>query len=153
VGRKEGFILGGEGTGIVIEVGKGVDRGLRGKKVSFHMGAWATHAIADPNEMIVFNDSVALDQAAAAWINPMTAMAELTMTKEHKAKAVINTAASSQLGKMFIRLCAKEGIETINLVRKDENITSLKKDYGAKYVLNTESTTFFNDLEALIKEL
>jgi NADPH:quinone reductase-like Zn-dependent oxidoreductase len=53
---------------------------------------------------------------------------------------------------MYIRLCAKEGIETINLVRNDDHITNLKEEYGAKHVLNTNSGSFFNDLEGLIKE-
>jgi NADPH:quinone reductase-like Zn-dependent oxidoreductase len=66
---------------------------------------------------------------------------------------VILTAASSALGRQFIRLCAREGIETINLVRRDESIKSLKEECGARYVLNTNSDTFFQDLDALIKEL
>jgi NADPH:quinone reductase-like Zn-dependent oxidoreductase len=74
-GRTEGFTLGAEGSGVVVEVGEGVDESLKGKKVAFVSGGWATYTIADPDWLLVFDDSVELDQIALAWINPMTAVA------------------------------------------------------------------------------
>jgi NADPH:quinone reductase-like Zn-dependent oxidoreductase len=80
IGKTDGFVLGCEGSGTVVEVGEGVDPSLKGKKVGFRMRSWATHTIAEPQELIVFNDHVALDKASAAYVNPTTAIAQLVIT-------------------------------------------------------------------------
>jgi NADPH:quinone reductase len=54
---------------------------------------------------------------------------------------------------MIIGLFKKNGIPLINVVRRDEQIELLKKDYGADYVLNSESPTFDEDLYELSKKL
>ena len=64
--------------------------------------------------------------------------------------AVIQDAAASALGKQFIRLARQHGITLINIVRKEEQITLLKKEENAEHVLNSESPTFVEDLKALI---
>ena len=46
------------------------------------------------------------------------------------------TAAASALGKMMNRYFPKEGIEVINIVRRQEQVELLKEE-GAKYVLNS----------------
>lgn len=53
----------------------------------------------------------------------------------------------------MLRLCQHEGIETVNIVRKDENVKDLKENFGAKYVLNQDSPTFFQDLEQVLAEV
>ena len=62
-------------------------------------------------------------------------------------------AASSQLAKQYYRLAKKNDHEVINIVRKDEQVASLKEELGAKYVLNQLSPTFAEDLKAAIAEV
>lgn len=71
--------------------------------------------------MVFFNDpEFDLKNAANTYVNPFTVCAMTDFAKKHDAKAVISLAASSALGKQFIQLSNNEGIETINIVRKDE---------------------------------
>ena len=39
--KTEGFSMGSDGTGIIVEVGNGVGDDLKGRKVSFLGGAWS----------------------------------------------------------------------------------------------------------------
>jgi len=73
--RHEGAVLGSEGSGVIVEVGEGVDANLVGKKASFLLGAWTTHAVVPINLTIILDDSQDLKQAANAIINPLTAAA------------------------------------------------------------------------------
>jgi len=50
-------------------------------------------------------------------------------------------------------LAKKDGVETINIVRREEQVKHLKEELGAKYVLDQTSATFFQDLAQAIKEL
>jgi len=54
---------------------------------------------------------------------------------------------------MVIKLCQDQKIPLINVVRREEQVKMLKEDYGAKYVLNSSSENFFDELRELAKEL
>ncbi len=60
-------------------------------------------------------------------------------------KALIHAAAASNLGLMLNRICIKDGISLVNVVRKQEQVDLLKSE-GAKYVCNTESPDFLSEL-------
>lgn len=49
------------------------------------------------------------------------------MAQQHKSKAILNTAASSAVGKMLICCAELEGLETINIVRRPEHAEDLRK--------------------------
>ena len=51
------------------------------------------------------------------------------------------TAAASALGKIVNRFFPKEGIEVINIVRREEQVETMKKE-GAKYILNSSDENF-----------
>jgi NADPH2:quinone reductase len=64
--------------------------------------------------------------------------------------ALVHTAAASNLGQMLVKLCAKDGIELVNVVRKQDQV-DLLKSIGAKHVCNMSSPDFMNQLiEALV---
>jgi NADPH2:quinone reductase len=86
--------------------------------------------------IIPLSDDIDLKKAANAWVNPLTALNQLEVAKRHGAKTCISLAATSQLCKQFYRLAVREGIEIINIVRRDEQIKLLQDELGAKYVLN-----------------
>ncbi|CDW86811.1 zinc-binding dehydrogenase family protein [Stylonychia lemnae] len=134
-------------------VGEDTLSDLIGKKVSFLAEAWGQYRLADINTLIVLDDSQDLAKAANASGNPLTALGQLDLVKNHGAKAVVLTSATSQLGKQFLRLCLSEGIQVINIVRRQEAINQLKDECGAHYVLNSTSPTFLTDLQILCDEL
>jgi NADPH2:quinone reductase len=63
--------------------------------------------------------------------------------------ALVHTAAASNLGQMLNRLCMEEDIELVNIVRKPEQ-EQILRDLGAKYVCNSSSDSFFEDLTAAL---
>lgn len=62
------------------------------------------------------------EKACMSFVNPLTAVAMLDILKEKKAKGVILTAAASSLGRMLNRFLPPEGIQIINIVRREEQI-------------------------------
>ena len=72
-----------------------------------------------------------------------------TMRREGH-KALVHTAAASNLGQMLNRICIKDGIGLVNIVRKKEQEDILRA-LGAKYVCNASSPTFMQELtDALV---
>ena len=65
-------------------------------------------------------------------------------------KAIVHTAAASNLGQMLNRICLNDGIDLVNIVRKPEQVELLKSQ-GAKYVLNSSDDNFMRDLTAAIE--
>jgi len=60
------------------------------------------------------------EEGASSFVNPMTALGLVQRMKEIKAKAIIISAAASQLGRMLVKLCDKEGLVPICTVRRAE---------------------------------
>mmetsp|Transcript_35467 Transcript_35467/g.26399 ORF Transcript_35467/g.26399 Transcript_35467/m.26399 type:complete len:138 (-) Transcript_35467:168-581(-) len=63
------------------------------------------------------------------------------------------TAASSSLAKQFFKLSQQEGIEVINLVRKDEHLAELKEELKSEYAFNETSPTCMQDVKSAIDKL
>ena len=91
-------------------------------------------------------ESLSFEHASMSFVNPLTAMALMEHAKTHKAKTVIVNAAASSLGRMFNRLLPPEGIEIINIVRKEEQVELLRKE-GANFILNSTDPEFEDKLK------
>ena len=105
--------------------------GICNKRVAFSptlkSGSYSQYAIAKSGECFPIDDDLSFEHASMSFINPLSAIALLDYAKSKKAKAVIANAAASSLGKMFNRLIPPEGIEVINIVRKEEQVEILRK--------------------------
>jgi NADPH:quinone reductase-like Zn-dependent oxidoreductase len=155
--REYPIIPGIEASGIVVEAGSGLLPKMRlNKKVSCVTsgkgGTWAEYMITDAKKCIVIDDKTDDFQAASFIVNPLTALAFIDIAKKNNHTAIVNNAAASNLGKMLINLANKNSIEIINIVRRDEQIESLKK-YGAKYILNSSEADFPEKLKVLSHQL
>jgi NADPH2:quinone reductase len=60
-------------------------------------------------------------------------------------KALVHTAAASNLGQMLNKICIKDKVDLVNIVRKAEQVDVLKK-IGATYVCNSSSPAFMDEL-------
>src|SRR5207244_1539523 len=60
-------------------------------------------------------------------------------------KALVHTAAASNLGQMLNKICIKDRVGLVNIVSKPEHVDVLKK-IAATYVCNSDSQTFMDDL-------
>jgi hypothetical protein len=73
-----------------------------------------------------------------------------TMRREGH-KALVHTAAASNLGQMLNRICIQDGIDLVNIVRSDEQ-AKLLRDIGARYICNSTSPAFMEDLTQALVE-
>ena len=73
-----------------------------------------------------------------------------TMRREGH-KALVHTAAASNLGQMLNKICLKDGIGLVNIVRSPQQAEILRK-IGAKYVVDSTSPTFMDDLTNALVE-
>jgi NADPH2:quinone reductase len=64
--------------------------------------------------------------------------------------ALVHTAAASNLGQMLTKICVKDKVGLVNIVRKPEHVDVLKK-LGATHVCVSSAPTFMDDLtQALV---
>lgn len=156
--RSYPFTPGLEGSGIVVEAGGGVLARMRlGKRVACSPphggdGCWAEYMLTSAMNVAPLPRGVSREQGAMMLVNPMTAMAFMDLARAGKHRAIVNNAAASALGKMLARLSGKAGIPLINIVRREQQVESLK-GAGAIHVLNSSSPDFKEELKSLSKEL
>jgi len=146
------IVPGGEGSGTVVAVGPGpMGRYFLGKRVAClsqgkGSGMWADYVVTSAKGgALPLNDAVSLEQGAMSMINPLTASAFLEIAKEGEHKAIVFTAAASALGQMVNRLFQSEGVQVINVVRRDAQV-ELLKEQGATVVLNSSEADFDQQL-------
>src|SRR5260221_13210884 len=88
----------------------------------------------------------------ASWfVNPLTALGMTETMRRENHKALVHTAAASNLGQMLNKVCIKDGIGLVNIVRSKEQADILRK-IGAKYVVDSTSPTFTDDLTNALVE-
>lgn len=144
-------VPGFEGSGTVVAVGSGImGRFLQGKRVACVSqrhgdGVWAQYAVTQTTSTLPLDKSVSLEQGSMSVVNPLTAIAFLEIAKNGGHKAIVLTAAASALGQMVNRLGQSEGIQIVNVVRRDEQVELLKRQ-GANIVLNSNEVDFGQEL-------
>ena len=86
-----------------------------------------------------------------SFVNPLTALGFTETMRLENHKAIVHTAAASNLGQMLVKICKADSIPLINIVRKQEHV-DLLKGIGAEYVLNTSDADFMGNLiDALVE--
>lgn len=147
---------GWEGSGTVVESGGGlIGWFLKGKRVACGGqtkgdGTWAEYYVADAKNCIPLSDEIPMDQASTLIINPLTAVGMVEKAVEGKHRAIIQTAACSQVGMMVLTLCRIQKIPVIHIVRSQEQVDELKSE---KWVLNSTDADFREKLRRYAKEL
>ena len=144
--------VGNEGAGVVVSAGSSeAARALLGKTVAMLGGAmYAQYRAIKAVQCLVLPEGTTPADGASCFVNPLTAlgMAETMRLEGHK--ALVHTAAASNLGQMLVRLCHEDGIGLVNIVRKPEQV-ALLSSLGAQHVCNTSAPTFLDDLtDALV---
>ena len=88
-------------------------------------------------------------EGASCFVNPLTALGMVATMRAEGHKALVHTAAASNLGQMLNKICIKDQVGLVNIVRKPEHADVLKK-IGATHVCNSSSPTFMDDLTAAL---
>lgn len=144
--------VGNEGAGVVVAAGASPEaQALMGKTVAVLGGAMYTQFRCIPVEQcMVLPDGATPAEGASSFVNPLTALGMVETMRRDGHKALVHTAAASNLGQMLNRICIQDGIGLVNIVRKKEQ-EDLLRGMGAKYVCDATSPTFMQDLtEALV---
>ena len=100
-------------------------------------------------DVVPFPDGVSPKQAAAAFVNPLTALSMLSTMRLEGHTALVHTAAASNLGQMLNKLCIADGVELVNIVRSEQQ-AALLKGIGAERVVDSTSPDFREQLTAEI---
>ncbi|MGN6496704.1 MAG: zinc-binding dehydrogenase [Tsuneonella sp.] len=142
--------VGNEGAGTVVAAGDSPQaQALIGQRVACVPGhAFSQYAIADAAMCLPLGDVSSRD-GASAFVNPMTALGFAENAKMDGQKALIHAAAASNLGQMLVKICQEDGLELVNIVRKQEQV-DLLKGIGAKHVVNSSADDFMDKLCAAI---
>ena len=139
--------VGNEGAGVVVKAGSSASaQSLLGKKVAMLGGAmYAQYRCINVEDCLQLPDDATPAEGASCFVNPMTVLGMVETTRREGHKAIVHAAAASNLGLMLNRICIKDEIPLVNIVRKQEQVDLLKAQ-GAKFVCNTESTDFLAEL-------
>ncbi|MET0339536.1 MAG: zinc-binding dehydrogenase [Polyangiales bacterium] len=145
--------VGNEGAGTVIKAGKSpAAQALVGKRVAILGGAmYAEYRALPASAVLVLPDDATSRDGASCFVNPLTALSMTEVMRREGHKALVHTAAASNLGQMLNRICLADGIPLVNIVRKPEQAAILR-EIGAKYVIDSSAPTFFDDLVAALVE-
>ena len=145
----ESMAAGIEGAGTVVAAGSDA-QALLGKVVSTAAsGMYSEYRKAPAQACIPAKEGIIAKQAASSFVNPMTVLAIVETMRADGQKALINTAAASNLGKMLIKVCNDDSVPLVNIVRKDEHVKELKA-LGAEHVCNSSDDDFHKQLVAAI---
>ncbi|MFC3096443.1 zinc-dependent alcohol dehydrogenase family protein [Alteraurantiacibacter palmitatis] len=148
-------LIGYEGVGTITALGDGVADYTVGQRVCVlpmihqgEYGIWAEEAIVPARILLPALDFLSIEQAAAIWMQYLTAYALYEVAEIGPADAVIIPAASSSVGLAAIQLCNWAGAIPIAATRTGEKSAALK-DLGAAHVIATEE----EDLVARVMQI
>jgi NADPH2:quinone reductase len=143
---------GNEGAGTVVAAGSSpAAQALLGKTVGIAGGAmYSQYRAIDASACLVLPDGSAAKDGASSFVNPLTALGMLETMRREGHSGLVHTAAASNLGQMLVKLCAKDGVPLVNIVRKPDQ-EELLRSLGAVHVLNSASPSFEADLVAALK--
>jgi NADPH:quinone reductase len=143
--------VGNEGAGLVVAAGASpAAQALLGKTVAVLGGAmYSQYRNARADQCLVLPAGTSAAEGASCFINPLTALGFIETLRHEGHKALVHTAAASNLGQMLVKICKEDHIGLVNIVRKPEQV-ALLKSLGAEHVCNTESPSFMEDLTAAL---
>jgi NADPH:quinone reductase len=149
----ESMPVGNEGAGVVIKAGSSAAaQALLGKTVAVIGGAmYAQHRCVKVPQCLVLPAGTTAAEGASCFVNPLTALGMVETMKREGHKALVHTAAASNLGQMLNRICLKDGIALVNIVRKPEQ-AALLREQGATHVCVTTSPDFMAELTDALAE-
>ncbi len=143
----ESMPVGNEGAGVVIKAGSSAAaQALLGTTVAMIGGAmYAQHRTLNVEQCMPLPPGITPAQGASCFVNPLTALGMVETMKREGHQALVHTAAASNLGQMLNRICLKDSIGLVNIVRKPEQ-AELLREQGAQHVCCTASPTFLAEL-------
>jgi NADPH2:quinone reductase len=143
----QSLAVGNEGAGTVVAAGSGAQaQALLGCTVAVLGGAMYSQLRTVKVELCLpLPAGTSAADGASAFVNPLTALGMCETMRREGHRALVHTAAASNLGQMLNRICIADGIGLVNVVRRDEQV-ALLRDAGARHVVSTASPAFAGEL-------
>jgi NADPH:quinone reductase-like Zn-dependent oxidoreductase len=149
----ESMPVGNEGAGVVVKAGSSdAAQALLGKTVAMIGGAmYAQYRCLRGKDVLPLPAGTTPAEGASCFVNPLTSLGMVETMRREGHKALVHTAAASNLGQMLNKICLKDGVELVNIVRSAEQGDILRK-LGAKHVVDSTAPTFMDDLTNALVE-
>ena len=136
---------GNEGAGVVVAAGSEASA-LMGRTVAVLGGAmYSQYRALKARDCLLLPEGTTPVEGASCFVNPLTALGMVETMKAEGHKALVHTAAASNLGQMLNRIVLADGVDLVNIVRKPEQV-QLLKDQGARYICNSSEPDFMQQL-------
>lgn len=144
---------GNEGGGTVVAAGSSpAAQDLLGKVVGFLSGnAYAQYRTVNVASCVPMVDGTSAEDAAAAFVNPLTALGMVETMRNEGHTALVHTVGASNLGLMLQRICLADEIPLVNIVRRPEHVEQLTAQ-GARHVVDSSAATFSADLADALRD-
>ncbi len=145
--------VGNEAAGVVVKAGASeTAQALLGKTVAILGGAmYAQFRAIKAAQCLVLPEGTTPAQGASCFVNPLTVLGMVGTMRLENHTALVHTAAASNLGQMLNKVCLKENIGLVNIVRQQAHVDILKA-IGASHVCNSSTETFMDDLTHALVE-
>lgn len=142
---------GNEGAGEVIRAGANAQP-LLGKTVAILGGAmYAQYRTLKASDCLLLPQGTTAAEGASCFVNPLTALGMTETMRREGHTALVHTAAASNLGQMLQKICLKDGIQLVNIVRSEAQ-TKVLRDIGAVHVVDSSKPSFMDDLIAALTD-
>jgi NADPH2:quinone reductase len=143
----QSMAVGNEAAGVVVQAGVSpAAQALLGKTVAIVGGSMYTqYRCVKAKACLVLPPGTTAAEGAGWFVNPLTALGMVATMRAEGHKALVHTAAASNLGQMLTKICLKDNVPLVNIVRKAEHV-ALLKGIGATHVCNSSAPTFMDDL-------
>jgi NADPH:quinone reductase-like Zn-dependent oxidoreductase len=134
--------VGFEGVGIVDALGPETDGVVLGQRVATlngHGGNWAEYAVLPAGSSLPAPDGISNEQVASFMVNPASAVLMVRhVLAVPSGEWLLQSAGGSELGRMIIRLAKRDGIHTLNVVRRRESVPELEALGADAVIVSTD---------------
>jgi NADPH:quinone reductase-like Zn-dependent oxidoreductase len=150
---EESMPVGNEAGGVVVKTGASPEaKALMGKTVGVLGGAmYAQYRCLKAADCLVLGADATPADGASCFVNPLTALGMVETMRMEGHSALVHTAAASNLGQMLVKICVKDGVKLVNIVRSPEQM-KLLRGIGAKWVCDSSQPGFMDDLTQALVE-
>lgn len=145
--------VGNEGAGLVVKAGSSdAAQALLGKRVTGLGGEmYSQYRMLNVAQVMELPAGATARDGASCFVNPLTALSFVETMRAQGRKGIVHTAAASNLGQMLVKICQKDNVPLVNIVRKKEQADILK-GIGAKYIVDSTSPDFMEELITALAE-
>lgn len=145
--------VGNEGAGVVVKAGSSpAAQALLGKMVAGLGGEmYSQYRMLNVAQCLALPDGTSAKEGASCFVNPLTALSFVETMRMQGRTGIVHTAAASNLGQMLVKICQKDNVPLVNIVRSKAQ-ADLLKGLGAKYIVDSSSPDFMEELITALAE-